>query len=322
MGLFDKLKEKMQNSEQRTNHKNLKYADSSSIPENERCYYEKDEYYELKPFEGTPFEYSVISFDERKKTSFPSKRGLYVPEILMLSFCSDYPCTNNKYPGYWWFKYGVRNVGALIKSLETRGFISINVETGKYELTDLGNSEQNDNEYVAYTHRNSDLTTFTPWELNQMINNDPMSDWKKIFAEKTGKPVLSDEEIKNIVIFDPKAKKQEIRKRVPLSKIKNRNNFDQGYIKGSPFYYKGEQYRKAGDLYKAIEQYDEARFNGMTGTALYYAYDKAFRKMKDYENDIDILEEACSRYKNSPEEVEGFNKLLEKAKKALEKQNA
>jgi len=67
----------------------------------------------------------VITFEERKKTSYPSKRGLYVAEILLLEYCSygKYPKPSGGYPGLWWFEYGIRDVGHALESLENRGFL-------------------------------------------------------------------------------------------------------------------------------------------------------------------------------------------------------
>lgn len=96
-----------------------------TISESEKKFYRPDAYYTEKVFEGTAFEKRVISFDERKRISYPSKNGLYVAEILLLEYCSygTYPHPKNGYPGFWWFEYGIRDVGAALKSLEDRGFI-------------------------------------------------------------------------------------------------------------------------------------------------------------------------------------------------------
>ena len=96
-----------------------------SIPESERKFYQPDDYYTDKAFENTPFEKKVITFEERKRISVPSTRGLYVAEILLLEYCSygQYPKPSNGYPGFWWFEYGIRNVLEILESLEARGYI-------------------------------------------------------------------------------------------------------------------------------------------------------------------------------------------------------
>lgn len=95
------------------------------IPESEKQYYRPDAYYTESSHPGTQFERKVITFEDRKKISYPSKNGLYVAEILLLEYVSygTYPHPKNGYPGLWWFEYGIRNVGAMLESLEQRGYI-------------------------------------------------------------------------------------------------------------------------------------------------------------------------------------------------------
>ena len=103
----------------------IEYADSHSIAEDERQYYRPDEYYTLYSYPGTEMARKVVTFDERKKTSFPTVRGLYVAEILLLEYCSygKYPKPSGGYPRFWWFEYGIRDIGHSLESLEDRGFL-------------------------------------------------------------------------------------------------------------------------------------------------------------------------------------------------------
>ena len=101
------------------------FTDSSSISPDERPYYQPDSYYTFYSYPGTYMATRVIPFDERKIHTFPSKRGLYVAEIMLLEYCrqGDYPKPRSGYPGFWWFKYGIRDIGHALESLEKRGFI-------------------------------------------------------------------------------------------------------------------------------------------------------------------------------------------------------
>ncbi len=96
-----------------------------TVPDEEKKYYQDDEYYQSVLHEGTPFEKRVVFFEDRKKTAIPSNRGLYPAEILLLSYCSKgtYPRPEKGYPGFWWFEYGIRDVTAALKTLEERGYI-------------------------------------------------------------------------------------------------------------------------------------------------------------------------------------------------------
>lgn len=132
MGLLGKLFGNNASSEEKkptlisapVKNTNSAYADASSIAPDERPYYQPDEYYTLyKP--GIPKPIRVIPFEERKKISYPSKRGLYVAEIKLLEYCKigNYPKPSSGYPGLWWFEFGIRDVGHALETLEQRGFI-------------------------------------------------------------------------------------------------------------------------------------------------------------------------------------------------------
>ena len=184
MGLFSFFKKKINSKTDTVIAQETLKMEAVAIPETEKKYYKEDDYYTVKIHEGTPFENEVITFEKRKETSIPSKNGLYVPEILMLHFSKKYPNPKNGYPGYWWFRYGVRDVGSSYKSLEERGFIRLNEITTKYELTELGKLELEENAYVYYMHRHSTYTTFTIWDLNQMLGNDNKSNYIEIIEKR------------------------------------------------------------------------------------------------------------------------------------------
>ena len=167
MGLFDTLKRVVSGNTDLTYPQVLSRA--STIPASEKQYYQKDDYYTNKTFGSSVFEKDIIPFEHRIKDSIPSATGLYVPEILMLHFCKSFPNPKNGYPGYWWFKYGVRNVGAMLESLAERGYIVLDTKTQKYKLTEKGEKEQKDNAYVYYMHSKSNDLRYTPWEMNKML---------------------------------------------------------------------------------------------------------------------------------------------------------
>ena len=101
-----------------------RYADSHSIAEDERPYYRNDEYYTLYSYPETEMARRVITYEERKKLSNPTKSGLYVADILLLEYSDcNYPKPNGGYAGFWWFEYGVRDIGHTLESLERRGFL-------------------------------------------------------------------------------------------------------------------------------------------------------------------------------------------------------
>ena len=86
-----------------------------------------------------------------------------------------------------------------------------------------------------------------------------------------------------------------VHNRVPLSEIRNAENWDKGFKMGFPHWEKGEDERKSGNIALAIELFDKARLNGYAAPALYTSYALAYRQLKDYSNEIVILDEGIAR---------------------------
>lgn len=171
MGLFDKLL------------KTILPESEPPIPKEDMPYYQPAGYYTDVSHKGTPFERRVIPFEERKKISFPSKNGLYVAEILLLEYCSYgiYPNPKSKYPGFWWFEYGIKNIRYRLESLASRGFIEFNEISQKYYLTKKGQIELDENLYVPYMHKHKAKTVekcpvgyeFNVWSINRIVAANP-----------------------------------------------------------------------------------------------------------------------------------------------------
>lgn len=83
--------------------------------------------------------------------------------------------------------------------------------------------------------------------------------------------------------------------RVSLSQIKNLNNWENGFKTGFPYWEQGEKARKDGRIEEAISFFDKARYNGYVAPALYNSYAMAYRQIKDYDDEILIIEEGISR---------------------------
>jgi len=88
-----------------------------------------------------------------------------------------------------------------------------------------------------------------------------------------------------------------IHNRCSLNEIRNIGNWDKGFQEGFKYWEKGETVRKDGRVEEAIALYDKARYNGYEAPALYTSYATAYRQLKDYDNEIVIIEEFLSRNK-------------------------
>ena len=72
-----------------------------------------------------PPEPEVIPVEKRIKGMKPNDAGLYPHETLLLSYAPKYYVKGNSYPGFWWYKYGIKDVDKSLKSLLDRGFLQI-----------------------------------------------------------------------------------------------------------------------------------------------------------------------------------------------------
>ena len=190
MGLLDFLKIKTKPEPAKN------YADSSSIPEEERKYYRSDDYYTLNAFDGTEFSRPVITFEERKKTCIPSKNGLYVAEILLLEYCSygQYPNPKNGYPGLWWFEYGIRDVGGALRSLEKRGFIRKSAAKERISSLTTARMKEILSEFnLPVSGKKADLEKRIQDSISEDDLSARISEWKYILTE-SGKAELEENE--------------------------------------------------------------------------------------------------------------------------------
>lgn len=140
-------------------------------------------------------------------------------------------------------------------------------------------------------------------EISALLNSAKTS----VFANHNQKstPDQVEEITRKSVVVNP------VHNRVSLNHILNSGDWHAGYDKGSPYYYKGEDARKAGDLREAIRLFDLARYHGYCAPALYNSYAMAYHQLKDYANEIVICEEGINR------NAEKNNILLTRRAKAI-----
>ena len=145
---------------------------NAKAPNNTSTVSDSNGSFPTKSYAGTAFEKDVITFDERKKRSLPSGRGLYIAEVLLLYYCSlgTYPNPKNGYPNFWWYEYGIQDVDYMLSTLEKRGFIC------------FGSPKQS-------------LNGLSATELKQILkeHNLPVSGKKAELIEKISQSVSDDE---------------------------------------------------------------------------------------------------------------------------------
>lgn len=86
-----------------------------------------------------------------------------------------------------------------------------------------------------------------------------------------------------------------VHSRIPLNEIKNKNDWNKGFEAGFSHWERAEKLRKEGRIEEAILLFDKARENGYNAPILYKSYATAYHSLKDYDNEIVVLDEAILR---------------------------
>ncbi|MCD7745561.1 MAG: hypothetical protein LUI13_09825 [Lachnospiraceae bacterium] len=151
MGLFDRFKKREREAE--TPSFKISMTAHEPTPEEMQTQFDEDTQLHIRNFQK-------------------DEAGLYPHEILMLSYLEKY-AAGAEPARFWKQKYGVEDIGALIKSLEDRGF----AEDGK--LTEKGKDEVKCNEYVLYMHRNP-ISDISLAEMSILVNQNPGRPYRDI----------------------------------------------------------------------------------------------------------------------------------------------
>lgn len=95
--------------------------------------------------------------------------------------------------------------------------------------------------------------------------------------------------------------------------------FEYSETKGCRIGKKGDKERKVGNLERTIELFNIARYNGYNAPALYTSYAIIYRKLKDYNNEVAIIDEAIERLRSEKINVNQIHirELKERRAKAL-----
>lgn len=71
----------------------------------------------------SPDQDEIEPIEERMNGKMAFCDGLYPHEILVLSYAPKFCDRGNQFQGFWWYKYGIRNVQEILVSLADRGYI-------------------------------------------------------------------------------------------------------------------------------------------------------------------------------------------------------
>ena len=217
-------------------------------------------------------------------------------------------------------------------------FIDKSISREELEIVYGGNYEKYHNEVITLLEANGNkilkskyAKSVSAWiyTSDDYVTNNDLN--KKQAVERIGREIpsyhlidvwkLLKSDFNNVEIELPKQVEiHPVNTRVPLSQIRNKNNWEKGFDAGFKYWEQGEVERKTGNIEEAIRLFDEARYNGYFAPALYNSYAMAYRKVKDLDNEIDVLTEGIERYRASEDEcTQIIVKLREQRKKAIAK---
>ncbi len=136
----------------------------------------------------------VISVEKRIKSANISKHGLYPHEVLMLDYAGSYFIGGNSFQGFWWYKYGVRNVEDCLRSLLERGFLQVgNLQSAIEKETVAVLKSELKNHGLKVSGKKSDLVQ---WLMAGVSHEDLNSRFVKRTYQLTelGKEALEEED--------------------------------------------------------------------------------------------------------------------------------
>lgn len=79
-------------------------------------------------------ESSDVNLDKILPKLKKNPSGLFPHEILAIEYANKYFFGENTFPGFWWYKYGIKDMTALLESLRERGFLSLSSYTDSLHL--------------------------------------------------------------------------------------------------------------------------------------------------------------------------------------------
>lgn len=147
--------------------------------------------------------------------------------------------------------------------------------------------------------------------MNTYTDSELKSCMEKIKNEKIVFPSIN---IKNTVISREQITINPINTRIDISNIKEcKEYWSKEFEKGLDLWIKGEELRKDGKYEEAIDVYNQSRETGYCSSPLYESYSMVYHKIKDYDNEIAILEEGISRLKKEKANISNLETRLNKA---------
>ena len=164
MGLFNIFKkEKPENTKEKSSGKipEIKVEISSSINDS----YDPDE--------------GVIPIEKRIDGQEPTCDGLYPHEVLALDYAPGFYTDENNFQGFWWYKYGIKDVQKILDSLCERGYTRVGSIESAINAEKMPLIKETLKKYeLKVSGKKAELVA-------RLLENVPEDDLEKVFTRHT-----------------------------------------------------------------------------------------------------------------------------------------
>lgn len=122
---------------------------------------------------------AIIPVEKRIKSLQPSDQGLYPHEILLLSYAPKYRIEEQSFPGFWWYRYGVKDVHQCLQSLLSRGFLTVGSLQSAMENETVANLKSIlRQKELKVSGKKADL-------IKRLLETVPQEELSKVFSKHT-----------------------------------------------------------------------------------------------------------------------------------------
>jgi len=132
-----------------------------------------------KPQTQADIDAEVVPVEVRIKDAIPSKQGLFPHEILVLDYAHTFCIDESSFQGFWWYRYGIRDVRVVIISLVKRGFLQIGDIRSALEKQKATALKE-----VLKTHK-LNVSAKKAELVQQLLDNIPESELNEKFPKRT-----------------------------------------------------------------------------------------------------------------------------------------
>lgn len=137
---------------------------------------------------------SAVDIEVILPTLIKNPSGLYPHEILAIEYANKYYFDENKFEGFWWYEYGIKDMALLLESLREHGFLSLS------SLSDSLQLYKTDELKAVLKAKGLKVSGKKQGLINRLIESVPENELNECFPRRSyivtdqGKEAIKDDE--------------------------------------------------------------------------------------------------------------------------------